>query len=73
MGRQQYKNTFNSIKSNMAPTESSSSTTERPEHPNSDEAEENNLKNNFMKMIEALKEEMKISLKEIEESTNKKI
>ena len=37
----------------------------RPELPNTDEAEENNLK------IEALKEEMQNYLKRIEEKTNK--
>ena len=45
----------------------------RPENPNADEAEENDLKNNFMKMIEALKEDMRKSLKEMEEKTNQKI
>ena len=44
----------------MTPPESRDSTPKRPEHPNTDEAEENDLKNNFMKMIEALKEDMKI-------------
>ena len=53
----------------MAPPEPSGPTTGRPEHPNPEEAEENNLKYNFMKMIETLKEEMKNSLKEMEEKT----
>ncbi|KAL6040074.1 hypothetical protein STEG23_003010, partial [Scotinomys teguina] len=64
MGGQQCKNTFNSIKSNTAPPETSASTTARTEHLNADEAEENDLKNNFMKMTQAFKEEMKNSLKE---------
>ncbi|KAL6045710.1 hypothetical protein STEG23_007277, partial [Scotinomys teguina] len=34
-----------------------------------EEAEENNLKNNFMKMIEAFKEELKNFLQEVEEKT----
>ena len=59
MGRRQCKNTFN--------TETSGSKSARPEHPNTNEAEENDLKNNFMKMIEALKEDMKNSLKEVED------
>ena len=59
------------MKSKKAPPETSGSTTARPEHPNADEAEENNLKNNFMKMIEALKEEMKNFLKEKEKKTTK--
>ena len=43
----------------------------KTEQPDPEEAEENNLKYNFMKMIETLKEEMKNSLKEREEKTNK--
>ena len=35
--------------------------------------QKNVLKNNFMKKIEAIKEEMKNSLNEIEEKKNKKI
>ena len=35
----------------------------RPEHPNTDEAEGNDLENNFMKMIEVLKEDFKNFLK----------
>ena len=55
----------------MTPTKISGSTTARLEHPKADETEENDLKNNLMKMIEAIKEEMKNSLKEIEEKANK--
>ena len=47
----------------------SGSTTARPEHPNTNEAE----KNNFIKMIKVLKKEMEKSLKEVEEKTNKKL
>ena len=43
----------------MAPPEPSYLTTVRPEHSNTAEAQENDLKNNFMKMIEVLKEKMK--------------
>lgn len=57
----------------MPPPEPRGPTTARPEPPNAEEAEENNLKNNFMKTIEALKEEMKNFLKEIEEKRNKKL
>ena len=71
MGRQQDRNTLNSIKNNTAPRETSGSTKARSEHPNSEGAEENNLKNKFMKMIEALKEEMKIFLTEMEEKSKK--
>ena len=47
----------------------------RPEHPNWGEAEKNDLKYNFMKMIETFKEEMKNFLKEMEENifSNKKL
>ena len=41
--------------------ELSGSTTGRPEHSSPKEAEENDLKYNFMKMIETLKEEIKNS------------
>ena len=71
MGRQQCKNTLNNKKHDMAPPEPSSSTTERPEHPNIDDTEENDLKN-FMKIIEAFKEKMKNSLEEKMEKTKKK-
>ena len=46
---------------------------ERPEYSNASEAQEDDLKTNFMKMKAVLKEEMKKSLKEIEEKTNKKL
>ena len=55
------------------PSETSVSTIVRPEHLHTDEADGNDLKNNFMKMIEALKEEIKNSLEELEEKTNKKL
>ena len=73
MGRQQCKNIFDNIESNMAIPKTSGSTTAKLGHPNADETEEYHLKNNFMEMIEALKEEMKNSLKEMEERTNKKL
>lgn len=56
----------------MIPPVTRGSIPSRPEHPNTDEAEENSLKNNFMKMIEALKEEMTNPLKDMEEKTNEK-
>ena len=57
----------------MVTPKSSGPTTGRPEHPNTEEADKNDLKYNFMKMIETLKERMKSSLKEMEEKTNKKL
>ena len=53
----------------MATPEPSGPTKQSPEHPNAEEAEENNLKYNFMKMIETFKEEIKNSLKEMEKKT----
>ena len=44
MNRQQGENTFNNPKSKTEPPKTSDSTTARLEHPNTDEAEENNLK-----------------------------
>ncbi|ERE91574.1 Transposase, L1 containing protein [Cricetulus griseus] len=73
MRRGQGKSTFNNRKPNMIPLETRKHTPARPEHHNADEAEENDLKNNFMKMIKDLKEDMRKSLKEMEEKTNQKI
>ncbi|MGE9574270.1 hypothetical protein ACQP3C_24730, partial [Escherichia coli] len=73
MRRGQCKSTFNNRKPNMTPPETRNHTPARPEHPNSDEAEENDLKNIFMKMIEDLKEDMRKSLKEMEEKINQKL
>lgn len=65
MGKRQCMNTFNNVKrtmANMMPPELSGFTRGSSELPNTDKAEENNLKNNFMKMTEALKEEMQTFL-----------
>ena len=71
MGRQG-KNTLNTTKNNMTPTKNNGSISARLEHLNVDEAGENDLKNNFRRMFEALKEEMKNSPKEMEgKKTNK--
>ena len=56
----------------MTSVKTSDPTTVRFEQPNTNEAEENDLKNNFRRMFETLKEEMRISLKEISGETNKK-
>ena len=45
----------------------------RPEHLNSEKAEENDIKYNFKKMIESLKEEMKNSLKEMRKRQTKNV
>ncbi|KAL6067280.1 hypothetical protein STEG23_006118 [Scotinomys teguina] len=56
----------------MAPSEPCS-VSAISEHPNAEEAEAIDLKNDFKKMTEVFKEEMKNSLKEIKEKTNKKV
>ncbi|KAL6068079.1 hypothetical protein STEG23_001432 [Scotinomys teguina] len=72
-GKTQCKSTYNNMKNETSP-ESSPPPTPRPEHYNVDKAEENDLKNSFMKMIEeALEGKMKNTVKEIEEKTNKKL
>ena len=48
------------------------STPPRPETPNTDEAEDSSLKNNFSQMTETLKDEMRKSFREMEENTNQK-
>ncbi|KAL6039625.1 hypothetical protein STEG23_034530 [Scotinomys teguina] len=73
MGRRQCKSKYNNMKNKTSP-ESSPPPTTRPEHCNVDKAEENDLKNSLMKMIEeALEGKMKDTIKEIEEKTNKKL
>ena len=55
----QGKNTYNTTKSNTTPVKTSGPTTAILEQPNIDEAEENDLKINFRRMFEVLKEKMK--------------
>lgn len=43
MGGQQHMNTFNNIRSNRTTPESRDSTSARPEYPNTDDEEENDL------------------------------
>jgi len=52
------KKTINESQGNVTPPENSYSTTARLGYPNTTEAEENDLKSNLIKMIEAFKEEM---------------
>ncbi|ERE82661.1 ferritin light chain 1-like protein [Cricetulus griseus] len=69
MRRGQGKSTSNNRKPNMTPPETRNHTPVRPQHHNADEPEENDLKNIFRKMIEELKEDLRKSLKEIEDKT----
>lgn len=56
MGRCQGENTLNNIKNSVAQSKAHGSTAARLERHNTEEAEDNDLKNNFMTMIEALEE-----------------
>ena len=56
----------------MMPPESRDSTPAKAEHPNTNEAEESNLKNNFMQMIETLRKEMGKSFREMEDGRKDK-
>ena len=67
MDRCQCKNSSNNLKSNMVTSEPSDHTTGRLDHLNPEEAEQNDFKCNFMRMMDSFKEEMTNSLKEMEE------
>lgn len=56
MGRCQGDNTLNNIKNSVAQSKAHDSTAVRLERHNTEEAEDNDLKNNFMTIIEALEE-----------------
>ena len=73
MGRHQCKNSSNNLKGNMTSTESRDHKTRRTEHPTPEEIEEIDSKWNVMKIIEELKQEVKICRKEMEEKYSKKI
>ena len=55
----------------MITPEPSGNTTGRLDHPNLEEAEENDFKYNFMRMMEIFKQGIKNSLKEMQEKTKK--
>ena len=57
----------------MAPPEHTYLPTERPRNSNSSEAQPNDLKTNFIKIGEVLKEEINTSLKEIQINNQKKM
>ena len=64
MGRHQCKNSSNNLKGNMTSPESREHETRRIEHPTPEEIEEIDSKRIFMKIIEELKQEVKICHKE---------
>jgi predicted double-glycine peptidase len=57
----------------MTSSEHSYPTTTSPGYPNTTEAQENDLKSNLIKMIEAIKEEINKSLEKIQENTIKQV
>lgn len=57
----------------MSLLEPSPPTTASPEYSSIAEAQEKDLKINYIKMIEFIKEEINKSLKEIQEDTNKQL
>jgi hypothetical protein len=67
------KNTINKSQGNMPLPEPSFPTTASYENFHTSESQENDLKSNLMKMIEAFKEVTSISLKEIQENTIKHV
>ena len=58
---------------NLAPSEPSSPTTASHGCPNIPEKQDSNLKSHLMKKIEAFKEDINNSLKEIQENTGKQV
>ena len=68
MAKGPQKNTINKSQGNMAPSEHSYPTTPSPGYPNTTKTQENDLKSNLIKMIEAFKEESNKYLNEIQEN-----
>lgn len=72
MPKHQCKNTINNSQGKIAPPEPSCPTTAILKHFNADGVQESNLKNNFEKMIQFLKYDIKNLIKEIREKNNQK-
>jgi hypothetical protein len=72
MSKGKWKNIINiNLQCKLAKSEPCSSTTASPGYPNTLEEQVSNLKYHLMKMIEAFKEDINNSLKEIQENTVK--
>jgi len=69
--RGQHRNIINQSQGTVAPPEPSDPATASPGCFNTAEAQENDLKYNFMTMVESFKEEINKSLKEAQENTIK--
>lgn len=70
MSRLEHKNTINSRHGNMSLPEPGYPTIAGSEYSNINKAQENDLNTNYMKMLEALKEEINKSVKEIQKNTD---
>ena len=68
MARGKLKIISDRLQYNLAPPEPSSLTPASPRYPNMPEKQDNDLKSHLMKMIEAFKEDINNSLKEIQEN-----
>jgi hypothetical protein len=66
------KKIINKSQGNLIPLEHSYCTTASPGYPNAMETQENGLKSNLIKMIEAFKKKMNKPLQEIQENTIKR-
>lgn len=66
-----HKSTVNKRQGDMAPAKHSHPAAANPGDPNTTETQENNLKSNLTKMVEACKEEVDKFLKEMQETTIK--
>jgi hypothetical protein len=71
MARGKGKNISNRNQGYLAPSEPSSPTTVSPEHPNTPEKQDSDLKSHLRMMIEDFKKDITNSLKEIQENRGK--
>jgi len=73
MVRGKHRNLSNRNQDYLEPSELSSSTKANIGYPNTVETQDINIKSHFMMMIEDFKEDINDSLKEIQESTRKRV
>ena len=73
MAKGKHKTINNRSQNTWASSEPSSPTTASPEHTNTPENQEADLKSYFMRKIESFKDDINNSLKEIQENTGKRV
>ena len=73
MTRDKHKNINNRTQYNPASSEPNFPTTASPGYPNTPKKQDSDLKSHLMKMIEAFKEDINNSLKEIQENTIRQV